>query len=122
MTLPAGSGGSSLFPIDVAKVTAEGAEIRARSAGGVPRRIDHRAVRRQPGGHHHRRRVGWTRRQAGLRVGDRIVTVDGKPVEGADDLSGLVQTRQPGDTVEVVADRNGSSRRVKVRLGTRPAG
>ena len=58
---------------------------------------------------------------AGIRVGDMIVSFDGKPVAGADTLSGLVQTRQPGDTVQVVVERNGSSRTVSVKLGTRPA-
>ena len=59
--------------------------------------------------------------KAGVRVGDLIVSFDGKPVAGADILSGLVQTRQPGDTVQVVVERNGSSRTVSVTLGTRPA-
>lgn len=58
--------------------------------------------------------------QAGLAVRDRIVTFDGKPVESADALSGIILDRQPGDTVDVVVERNGSSQTVKVRLGTRP--
>ena len=58
--------------------------------------------------------------QAGLAVRDRIVTFDGKPVESADVLSGIILDRQPGDTVDVVVERNGSSRTIKVRLGTRP--
>ena len=58
--------------------------------------------------------------EAGLAVRDRIVTFDGKPVESADALSGIILDRQPGDTVDVVVERNGSSRTVKVRLGTRP--
>ena len=57
---------------------------------------------------------------AGLAVRDRIVTFDGKPVESADALSGIILDRQPGDTVDVVVERNGSSRTIKVRLGTRP--
>ena len=58
--------------------------------------------------------------RAGIRVGDLIVTFDGKPVGSADSLSGLVQARQPGDTVQVVVERAGSSRTVSVALGTRP--
>jgi putative serine protease PepD len=58
--------------------------------------------------------------QAGLAVRDRIVTFDGKPVESADALSGIILDRQPGDAVDVVVERNGSSRTIKVRLGTRP--
>ncbi len=59
--------------------------------------------------------------KAGISVGDLIVTFDGKPVAGADTLSGLVQGRQPGDTVRVVIERDGSSRTVSVTLATKPA-
>ncbi len=58
--------------------------------------------------------------EAGLAVRDRIVTFDGKPVDSSEALSGLVQDRPPGATVDVVIERNGSSRTVNVRLGTRP--
>jgi S1-C subfamily serine protease len=64
---------------------------------------------------------GGPAQKAGLAVGDLIVTFDGKAVASADALSGLVQTRQPGDTVQVVVERNGSSRTVSVTLGTKPA-
>ena len=65
--------------------------------------------------------AGGPAQKAGLAVGDIIVTFDGKPVAGADALSGLVQARQPGDTVAVVIERNGSSRTISVTLGTKPA-
>ena len=58
--------------------------------------------------------------RAGIRIGDLIVTFAGKPVGSADSLSGLVQARQPGETVQVVVERNGSPRTVSVTLGTRP--
>jgi putative serine protease PepD len=64
---------------------------------------------------------GGPAHKAGLAVGDLVVTFDGKPVTGADALSGLVQARQPGDTVAVVIERNGSSRTISVTLGTKPA-
>ena len=64
---------------------------------------------------------GGPAQSAGIGVGDLIVTFDGKPVAGADTLSGLVQARQPGDTVQVVVDRNGSTRTISVTLGTKPA-
>ncbi|MGH9009497.1 MAG: trypsin-like peptidase domain-containing protein, partial [Acidimicrobiia bacterium] len=64
---------------------------------------------------------GGPAQRAGISVGDLIVTFDGKPVAGADTLSGLVQARQPGDTVQVVVERNGSSRTISVTLGTKPA-
>jgi putative serine protease PepD len=64
---------------------------------------------------------GGPAQRAGISVGDLIVSFDGKPVSGADGLSGQVQARQPGDTVRVVVERNGSSRTVSVTLGTKPA-
>jgi S1-C subfamily serine protease len=64
---------------------------------------------------------GGPAQKAGLAVGDLIVTFDGKPVSSADTLSGLVQARQPGDTVQVVVERNGASRTISVTLGTKPA-
>jgi putative serine protease PepD len=64
--------------------------------------------------------TGGPAAQAGLSVGDRIVTFDGQPVAGAEALSGLIQARQPGDTVQVVIERAASSRTLQVRLGTRP--
>jgi len=65
--------------------------------------------------------AGGPAQKAGLAVGDLIVTFDGKPVATADSLSGLVQAHQPGDTVQVMVERNGSSRTLTVTLGTKPA-
>jgi putative serine protease PepD len=65
--------------------------------------------------------AGGPAQKAGIAVGDLIVTFDGKPVSSADGLSGLVQARQPGDTVQVVVERNGASRTISVTLGTKPA-
>jgi putative serine protease PepD len=65
--------------------------------------------------------TGGPAQRAGLGVGDLIVSFDGKPVAGSDSLSGLVQARQPGDTVQVVVERNGSPRTLSVTLGTKPA-
>jgi putative serine protease PepD len=64
--------------------------------------------------------AGGPAQKAGLAVGDLIVSFDGKPVATADALSGLVQARRPGDTVQVVVDRNGSSRTISLTLGTKP--
>jgi S1-C subfamily serine protease len=64
---------------------------------------------------------GGPAQRAGIAVGDLIVTFDGKPVGSADSLSGLVQARQPGDTVQVVVERNGSTRTISLTLGTKPA-
>jgi putative serine protease PepD len=64
--------------------------------------------------------AGGPAQRASISVGDLIVSFDGKPVSGADTLSGLVQARQPGDTVQVVIERDGTSRTVSVTLGTKP--
>ena len=63
---------------------------------------------------------GGPAQRASISVGDLIVSFDGKPVSGADTLSGLVQARQPGDTVQVVIERDGTSRTLSVTLGTKP--
>jgi S1-C subfamily serine protease len=65
--------------------------------------------------------AGGPAERAGLGIGDLIVSFDGKPVGSSDSLTGLVQARQPGDTVQVVVERNGSSRTLSVTLGTKPA-
>jgi putative serine protease PepD len=65
--------------------------------------------------------AGGPASKGGIAVGDLIVSFDGKPVTTADSLSALVQARQPGDTVQVVVERNGASRTVSVTLGTKPA-
>ena len=65
--------------------------------------------------------AGGPAAKGGIAAGDLVVTFDGKPVTTADSLSGLVQTRQPGDTVQLVVERNGASRTITVTLGTKPA-
>jgi len=65
--------------------------------------------------------AGGPAQKAGIAPGDLIVSFEGKPVATADSLSGLVQARQPGDTVQVVVERNGTNRTVSVTLATKPA-
>jgi S1-C subfamily serine protease len=55
-----------------------------------------------------------------LRVGDRIVAFDGKPVEGSSELSQAVLTGKPGDTAQLEVVRGGETRTIEVRLGERP--
>jgi S1-C subfamily serine protease len=58
--------------------------------------------------------------RAGLRPGDLIVQFDGRKIASPSDLGQAVLTRKPGDTVEVVVQRNGSRQTLKVTLGSRP--
>jgi putative serine protease PepD len=59
--------------------------------------------------------------KAGMRTGDVIRRIDGTSITNAQQLSTLIQKKQPGDQVTVVVDRGGSSQTFQVTLGTRPA-
>ncbi|HEU4453716.1 MAG TPA: trypsin-like peptidase domain-containing protein [Longimicrobium sp.] len=56
-------------------------------------------------------------REAGLRLGDVIVAVDGKPVGDTGELMEAVAVRAPGDRVTVDYVRYGDRRRATMRLG-----
>jgi S1-C subfamily serine protease len=58
---------------------------------------------------------------AGLAAGDRIVAVDGKPVPGAAELRGLIQSHQPGETVPLTVVRGGRELTLHAKLTTQPA-
>ena len=57
---------------------------------------------------------------AGLRPGDRLVSFDGKPVPGPDELAGLVREKATGDKVEVRFRRGDTEQTATVTLGSRP--
>jgi putative serine protease PepD len=57
---------------------------------------------------------------AGVREGDRVVSVDKRRVNGPGDVAEAVQRRKPGDRVRVVVRRGERDVTVSVRLGTRP--
>ena len=54
-----------------------------------------------------------------LRVGDVIVAVDDTVITDPTSLGAAIATYQPGDTVTVTVERNGSTQAVPVTLGTR---
>jgi len=56
---------------------------------------------------------------AGLRKGDLVVGVDGKPVTDGIGLIVAIRRHQPGETVTLVVDRSGQRRTVKVRLDSK---
>jgi putative serine protease PepD len=58
---------------------------------------------------------------AGIRAGDVILAIGGEDVETPDDVRDAVDSRDPGDDVEVRVRRDGDSRTVTVTLGERPA-
>jgi putative serine protease PepD len=58
--------------------------------------------------------------RAGLAPGDLVVGLAGKPVRNPSNLGQAVLARKPGDTVEVVVQRDGDRRTLRVTLGERP--
>jgi putative serine protease PepD len=59
--------------------------------------------------------------KAGLKVGDVVTAINGKPVESADDLTALVATFKPGDKATVTVSRDGSAKTLTVTFGQRPS-
>jgi S1-C subfamily serine protease len=60
---------------------------------------------------------------AGLQPGrDVIVAAGGEAVSGMEDLIAIVNTRQPGEEIELEVERDGERRSVTVELGARPTG
>lgn len=57
---------------------------------------------------------------AGLTPGDVITQIDGQPVSGADDVSKIINGKQPGDHVEMRIDRSGQDIKLGANLGNRP--
>ena len=55
--------------------------------------------------------------RSGLRIGDRILSIDGAPVSQIEELAGLVRARQPGDVVELEVVRDGVPITVTATLG-----
>ena len=59
---------------------------------------------------------GSPSRAAGLRQGDVIVSVDGRPVQRVGQFQRMIATRTPGETVALEVIRYGERRRFEVRL------
>ena len=55
--------------------------------------------------------------QAGIRPGDIITEVNGRPVSSIDNLTAIQLTSEPGDTVEVTYERDGQTQLTAVTLG-----
>jgi S1-C subfamily serine protease len=52
--------------------------------------------------------------------GDLIVSMDGEPVQSADDVVAAVAAKRPGDTIQLEVYRGDDRRTVRVELGERP--
>jgi len=66
-------------------------------------------------------RAGTPAADAGLRGGDVVTRIDGEVVRSADALRSSIDARKPGETVELTVRRDGSTRTLKVTLGSRPS-
>jgi putative serine protease PepD len=55
---------------------------------------------------------------AGLKEGDIVTQVDGKPVDGADALSAAIRGHNPGDKITLTYVRDGSKHTVNVQLAS----
>lgn len=66
--------------------------------------------------------AGGPAEKAGLQQGDIIVKIDDQDMTESSNLMVAIRDKQPGDTVQVTIDRNGTSQMVSVTLEERPAG
>jgi S1-C subfamily serine protease len=64
--------------------------------------------------------AGSPAEKAGLKAGDRILSIGGVRMEDLRSMVEVLRARQPGDTVEVIYQRRGTMEKVKVILSTRP--
>jgi serine protease Do len=62
---------------------------------------------------------GGPAEQAGLKVGDIITSVDGKPIKNGDDLVNTITARHPGTTVKIGYLRNGQQQTATVGVADR---
>ncbi len=56
-----------------------------------------------------------------MKTGDVITAINGDSIASADDLTAKVNTYKPGDKVTVTVNRNGSTKKLTITLGTRPS-
>jgi putative serine protease PepD len=59
--------------------------------------------------------------KARLKAGDVVTAVGGKSIASGDDLTRVIDSHKPGDTVSVTYRRDGDEHTVQVKLGTRPS-
>ncbi|WP_018963548.1 S1C family serine protease [Coprothermobacter platensis] len=58
--------------------------------------------------------------KAGIKVGDKIVAIDGKTVTSQEDLNSIIRKHNPGDTITITLQRSGQTLKISVTLGERP--
>jgi putative serine protease PepD len=65
--------------------------------------------------------AGTPAAKAGLKAGDVITALDGKPITKADDLTAAITAHAPNDKITVTITRSGKSQTIDVTLGIRPS-
>ncbi len=63
---------------------------------------------------------GTAAEAAGLQPGDVITQADGKPVATNDDLGNAIRAHQPGDSMTLQLERDGTTKTVTAKLQARP--
>jgi S1-C subfamily serine protease len=63
--------------------------------------------------------AGTAASEAGLRVDDRIIAIDGVAVKSFQDLIFIVGSKQPGDVIELELERGGEMQTVSAKLKSR---
>ncbi len=58
--------------------------------------------------------------QAGIKPGDILIAVEGKPVKSTSELLNLVAALPPGDTVTVTVIRSRQEKSIPIKVGVRP--
>jgi len=59
--------------------------------------------------------------RAGLQQGDVVTQLDGTTINSADDLSGVIDGKKPGDKLKVTYERDGKTHTTTVTLSVRPS-
>jgi membrane-associated protease RseP (regulator of RpoE activity) len=59
---------------------------------------------------------------AGMRNGDIVRSIDTQPITNYESVSAAITSNKPGDTIEVVIERDGVARTVQATLGVHPSG
>jgi putative serine protease PepD len=58
---------------------------------------------------------------AGLQAGDVVTAIDGTKITSTDQFISVIDKSSPGQTVTLTLTRQGQTKQIKVKLGTRPA-
>lgn len=64
--------------------------------------------------------VGTALYEAGVSTGDRIVALDGRPINSEDTVTVIVAEKRPGDAIEITFEQRGVQRTASVRAGEDP--